>query len=83
MDRENIPPDDKFSMGIIRNYMYQYLNLQMPVMGMKGRRIAALYNFVQLMHCERHITTTHSGFAFQFTICLNLLARTDQKHKFV
>lgn len=31
-------------------------------------------------HCERHITTVHSGFGHKCTSCGNTFSRTDQKH---
>lgn len=31
-------------------------------------------------HCERHITSVHSGFGHKCTLCSNVFSRTNQKH---
>lgn len=33
-----------------------------------------------MMHCERHITSAHSGFGFRCTECFEIFSRRDQKH---
>ena len=38
------------------------------------------HSFNQQGHCERHITTQHSGFGWKCTVCGNVLGRKGQKH---
>ncbi|KAK3108509.1 hypothetical protein FSP39_009496, partial [Pinctada imbricata] len=37
--------------------------------------------FTQVVHCERHMTSSHSGFGYQCSACLNVLGRNEQTHK--